>query len=74
MGQQMRVTDPLPAGFGDGWMSANARDEIRIAVLLAGFDRDELLRRVALAANGDRSVNCATVERVLDEMSAEVSR
>ncbi|KQP62994.1 hypothetical protein [Nocardioides sp. Leaf285] len=56
---------------GDGWLSANARDMIRIAAF-AGFDPDEVLRRVAMRAHPERDVNVRTVEAVLDEMDGEI--
>jgi hypothetical protein len=65
-----QIPDALPAGFGDGWLSKNARDTMRIAIMFGGFDRDELIRRVAMAGS-DRTTNAGTVGRILDEMTAE---
>jgi hypothetical protein len=58
----------LPAGFGDGWLSANAHDEMQIAILFGGFPRKELVQRVVLASTPGRKVTTRTVERVLQEM------
>lgn len=56
--------DLLPPSFGDGWMSANARDLARI-VIWAGWPRAELLQALARAGTPGRVMNVATVERVL---------
>ena len=57
---------------GDGWMSRNAQDMVRIAAF-AGFDTDTLVRRVAFATVGNRgrTINAASVERVMEQMEAE---
>lgn len=60
----------VPRDLGDGWMSRNARDMIVIAAF-AGFDRAEVVRRVALRSHPGRTTNAATVERVMAEMDAE---
>lgn len=60
----------VAAGFGDGWMSSSARDMIRIAGF-AGFDVAQLKLRVAKSSNPNRSVNTATVERVMAELATE---
>ena len=58
----------LPKAFGQGWLSANARDLIRIMVAFGGCDAQELVRRVALAGTPGRITNTATVEHVIAEM------
>lgn len=60
---------------GDGWMSRNAQDMVRIAAF-AGFDTDALVRRVAFATvkNTGRTINAASVERVMGEMADEADR
>ena len=60
----------LPAGFGEGWMTKNAIDLARIATVWAGFDAQELARRLARVRPRGERINAATVERVLAEMSA----
>lgn len=70
----MQISDgntPLPPGFGDGWLSANAADLIRIAVTFGGFPKQETVRRVALAGDPTRKTNAATVCRVLQELYDE---
>jgi len=61
----------LPDDFGDGWMTGNARDLMRIG-LIAGFDAGVLARRLARAGKPGRMLNAATVERVLGEMDAHI--
>jgi hypothetical protein len=61
----------LPADFGEGWMSAPARDLMRVA-LLAGFDAHELGRRIALASH-QGTTNARTVERIMGEMEREAN-
>ncbi len=63
----------LPKGFGDGWLSKNAADLVRIG-LIAGFDRTELVRRLCFACDPSRITNAATVGRILDEMAGEADR
>jgi len=59
----------VPDDFGEGWMSGNARDLVKIATALGNFDRAELVAGI-LARHGSKSTICntATVEAVLQEM------
>ena len=61
------------ATFGQGWMSGNARDLVRICVTFGGYDGPELIRRIAIstAGNAGETINVASVERVLQEMTDE---
>lgn len=40
-------SDPLPRGYGDGWLGRDAADVMRIAIQLGGYDRQSLLEAVA---------------------------
>jgi hypothetical protein len=60
----------LPADFGDGWLTSSARDLVKIAVCLAGFDAQDLANRLARTKSRGQRLNAATVERVLAEMRA----
>lgn len=62
----------IRADFGEGWMTSAARDMIRMAAF-AGFDVQDLVKRVAMTANPDRTTNAATIGRVMDEMYAETA-
>lgn len=64
------LTKGLPAGFGDGWMSVNARDAVRVA-LFAGFEPRELVLRIVKRSHPGRRVNERTVLRVMSEMESE---
>ena len=65
----------LPKDFGDGWMSNNAADLCKIAVMFGGFDREELVRRIVKRIGERRlkgeKVNVTTVEAVMSEMYDE---
>jgi hypothetical protein len=64
------LANQLPERFGDGWLSKNAQDMVRVA-LIAGFDAKELIRRIALRPRPGRvgaTTNAATVEHVMAEM------
>lgn len=61
----------LPADFGKGWMTASARDLVKISVAFGGFDRKELARRLALVRGRGDKINTRTVESVLQKMRAE---
>lgn len=63
----------VPGDFGEGWMTATARDTVRIAAF-AGFDVPELVRRIAVASDPDRMTNAGTVERVMGDMEAEANQ
>lgn len=70
----MRVHEPftqqLPPDWGESWLSNEARDLVRIAVTVAGFDARELAQRLARVRSRGK-LNVRTVERVLGEMETE---
>jgi len=60
----------LPKDFGDGWLSKNANDLVRVIV---GFvcpteaEAVEFIKRIAFSSP-NRKANVRTVERIIDEM------
>lgn len=64
----------LAPTFGDGWLTKSASDLVRIAVVLAGFDRRELIPRLARVRSRGTLLNARTVERVMGEISDEHKR
>ena len=61
------------ATLGDGWASQNARDLMRVAVVLGGYEPMEMLRRIyaRTARRPSAITNMAPVCAVLDEMLHE---
>lgn len=68
----MKEVKLLPEGYGDGWMSKNAQDLVRIAVYFAGFDAAEVTNRIFATSNPKLTCNTATVQRVLQEIDMEI--
>jgi hypothetical protein len=64
----IRVPEHLP---DLDWMTASARDAVRIAVYFAGFDAKELIGRIARIKSTAVRQNAATVYRVMGEMAEE---
>ena len=60
----------LKKGFGDGWLTGSAQYMIRIAIL-AGFDKADLIKKVAMAPIHGEMTNRGTVLRIMDEMEEE---
>ena len=61
----------IPPNWGKDWMTAAARDLLRIAVAFGGFDFKELaLRLTKVKTRGDK-INTRTVERVMSQMKRE---
>lgn len=58
----------IPDEFGLGWMSENARNLMKIAVYLGGFDPVTLAQALIRASKPGRILNCASVDRVLGEI------
>ena len=63
----------LRKDFGDGWLTKSAQDLVRIAVVFAGFDQAELVRRIATAPICGEFTNRATVLRIMGGMNAEAN-
>jgi len=56
----------LPDGFGVGWMSNPAIDMLKIAVHIAGFDKDDMVTAISFLQQGRLAkVNVSTVEKAM---------
>ena len=66
------VNSALSPDFGDGWMSQNARDMLRIAIF-AGFDPKVMIRQLILrsAKRPKSSLNERSVLAVMGELTNE---
>ena len=61
----------IPSNWGKDWMTESARDLLRIAVALGGFDFKELAMRLTRIKPRGEKINARTVERVLSQMKRE---
>lgn len=53
------------------WLTVNAREFVRILVVLAGFDARDLVGRLARVRGRGERLNLATVERVVADIERE---
>jgi hypothetical protein len=56
------------------WLTGAARDAVRVAVGLAGFDAKELITALAFVRGKGERLNAATVYRVMGEISDRAER
>jgi hypothetical protein len=64
----------LPADWGLGWMSGNARDLIKIMYAFGGLDISAFMAELTAMHKSDKMVNLATVEKVLGILSEKARR
>ena len=66
--RRARLARAISKDFGQGWMSRNARDMVRVAAF-AGFDVQALTVHIATTQrDSHRQVNIATVLRCMQEI------
>lgn len=60
------VKEPTERSFGEGWMSKNAADLVKIAVTSGGFNIAEIMKELPINNRG--SLNCRSIENALQRL------